>query len=60
MAITWRINRLMRLGRTFSDLSPDLVFEADEWLAAFILNKKAAPTANTVIRLIVQLGGGSV
>jgi hypothetical protein len=61
MVIAWRINRLMRLGRTLPDLPADLLFEADEWRAAFILNKKpppkALPTANTVIRLIAQLGG---
>jgi hypothetical protein len=61
MVIAWRINRLMRLGRTVPDLPADLLFEADEWRAAFVLNKKkvpqAVPTANTVIRLIAQLGG---
>ena len=61
MIIAWRINRLMRLGRTLPDLPVDLLFEADEWRAAFILNKKPPPktvlTANTVIRLIAQLGG---
>jgi IS4 transposase len=61
MVIAWRINRLMRLGRTLPDLPADLLFEADEWRAAFILNKKpppkAVPMANTVIRLIAQLGG---
>ena len=61
MIIAWRINRLMRLGRTLPDLPADLLFEADEWRAAFILNKnpppKTVPTANTVIRLIAKLGG---
>lgn len=40
MVIAWRINRLMRLGRTLPDLPADLLFEPDEWRAAFILNKK--------------------
>ena len=40
MVIAWRINRLMRLGRTLPDLPADLLFETDEWRAAFILNKK--------------------
>ncbi len=61
MIIAGRVNRLMRLGRTLPDLLADLLFEADEWRAAFILNKnpppKAVPTANTVIRLIAKLGG---
>lgn len=61
MVIAWRINRLMRLGRTLPDLSAELLFEADEWRAAFILNKKRppkqAPPLNTVLRLIAQRGG---
>nr|WP_181726149.1 IS4 family transposase [Polaromonas sp.]QJS06394.1 transposase [Polaromonas sp.] len=61
MVIAWRINCLMRLGRTLPDLPADLVFEPDEWRAAFILNKKPVPkqtpTLNTVVRLIAQRGG---
>lgn len=61
MVIAWRINRLMRLGRSMGDLPADLLFETDEWKAAFILNKKVVPKEvpklNTVIRLIAQLGG---
>ena len=61
MVIAWRINRLMRLGRTLPDLPADLLFEPDEWRAAFILNKKPVPkqtpTLNTVVRLIAQRGG---
>ena len=61
MVIAWRINRLMRLGRTVPDLEAGLVFEPDEWCAAFILNKKPVPkkmpTLNEVIRLIAQRGG---
>ena len=43
MVIAWRINRLMRLGRTLPDLPADLLFEPDEWRAAFLLNKKPVP-----------------
>lgn len=61
IVIAWRINRLMRLGRTLPELPADLLFEPDEWRAAFILNKKpvpkAVPTLNTVVRLIAQRGG---
>ena len=61
MVIAWRINRLMRLGRTVPELDAGLVFEPDEWRAAFILNKKPVPkkmpTLNEVIRLIAQRGG---
>ena len=42
-------------------LESALVFEPDEWRAAFILNKKAVPqkmpSLNEVIRLIAQRGG---
>ena len=61
MVIAWRINRLMRLGRTLPDLPADLMFEPDEWRAAFVLNKKPPPkqmpTLNTVIRLLARRGG---
>ena len=61
MVIAWRINRLMRLGRKLPDLEAGLLFEPDEWRAAFILNKKpipkTMPTLNQVIRLIAQRGG---
>jgi hypothetical protein len=61
MVIAWRINRLMRLGRTVPELEAGLVFALDEWRAAFILNKKPVPqkmpTLNEVIRLIAQRGG---
>lgn len=59
--IAWRINRLMRLGRNLPDLEAQLLFERDEWQAAFILNRKPLPkkmpTLNQVIRLIAQKGG---
>ena len=61
LVIAWRINRLMRLGRTVPELPADLVFEPDEWRAAFILNKKPIPKKmpglNEVIRLIARRGG---
>ncbi|GAB1387432.1 hypothetical protein MASR1M59_25800 [Melaminivora sp.] len=61
MVIAWRINRLMRLGRSLPELPADLLFETDEWKAAFVLNKKPppkqVPQLNTVLRLIAQRGG---
>lgn len=61
MVIAWRINRLMRLGCNLPELEASLLFETDEWRAAFILNKKpipkTMPTLNQVIRLIAQRGG---
>lgn len=59
--VAWRINRLMRLGRECPDLDASLVFETEEWMAAYILNEKeppeTAPTVNEVVRLIAALGG---
>ena len=51
----------MRLGRTCPDLEAELLFDRDEWQAAFILNKKKVPQQpprlNEVIRLVAKLGG---
>jgi hypothetical protein len=61
MVVAWRIARLMRLGRTCPELNAQLMFEPDEWRAAFILNKKKPPdkppTLNEVVRLVARLGG---
>jgi len=61
MVVAWRINRLIRLGRSLPQLPADLLFETDEWQAAYVLNKKkppkTVPPLNTVVRLIAQLGG---
>ena len=60
MVIAWRINRLMRLGRTLPIYGLTYCSTTDEWRAAFILNKKPVPkqtpTLNTVVRLIAQRG----
>ena len=51
----------MRLGRACPDLNAQLMFEPDEWQAAYILNKKrppdTPPTFNEVVRLVARLGG---
>ncbi len=51
----------MRLGRTCPDLDAGLLFERDEWRAAFILNRKKppkrSPRLNEVVRLVAMLGG---
>lgn len=61
MVVAWRIARLMRLGRTCPDLEAALLFERDEWQAAYILNRKKAPkttpSLNEVVRLVAKLGG---
>jgi hypothetical protein len=51
----------MRLGRTCADLDAELLFDRDEWKAAFILSKKPVPKTpprlNEVVRLVARLGG---
>ncbi|PIE37048.1 MAG: hypothetical protein CSA54_02240 [Gammaproteobacteria bacterium] len=60
MIVAWRINRLMRVGRECPDLRASLLFEPDEWAAAYILNEKtppeSEPTVNEVVRLTIWKG----
>ena len=61
MVVAWRIARLMRLGRSCPDLDAQLMFEPDEWHAAYILNQQKLPdkppTLNEAVRLVARLGG---
>ena len=61
MIIAWRIQMLMRLGRTCPDMDCEVVFEREEWRAAYIVARKPIPekppSLNTVIRLIASFGG---
>jgi len=61
MIVAWRIDRMMRLGRNCPDLDAELMFDTDEWKAAYILNKRKLPQTpprlNDVIRLVARLGG---
>lgn len=61
LIIAWRIMRLMRLGRTLPDLGAELLLDADEIKAAFILTKTPLPKGpaclNDVVRLIARLDG---
>lgn len=61
MIVAWRIARLMRLGRSCPELDAQLMFEPDEWQAAYILNRQKLPdkppTLNEVLRLVARLGG---
>jgi IS4 transposase len=61
MVVSWRIARLMRLGRTCPDLPAALMFDTEEIQAAYVLNKKPMPkiepSLNTMIRMIAMLGG---
>ncbi len=61
MVVAWQIARLMRLGRTCRDLDAELLFEREEWQAAYQLMEKhvpkKVPPLNEVVRLIAMLGG---
>ena len=61
MVVAWRIQMLMRLGRTCPDMDCETVFEEEEWRAAYIVARKPIPKdpppLNTVIRLIAGFGG---
>lgn len=61
MVVSWRIARLIRVGRTCPELDASLFFAADEIHGAHVLCKKArpkkTPTLNQVIRMIASLGG---
>lgn len=61
LVVAWRIARLMRLGRSCPDLDAELLFEREEWQAAYLLQKKPVPKItprlNEVVRLIAMLGG---
>jgi hypothetical protein len=61
MIIAWRIQRLMRLGRTCPEMDCEIVFDREEWHAAYIVAGKPipeeSPSLNAVIRLIAGFGG---
>lgn len=61
MIVAWRVGRLMRLGRIAPELEAVLLFDRDEWEAAFILNKKhppkRPPKLQEVVRLVAMQGG---
>ena len=61
MVVSWRLARLVRLGRTHPDLEATLLFTDEEWKGAYILAKKPVPktppSIRDVIRRIAMLGG---
>ena len=61
MVVSWRIARLMRLGRTCPDLPASLMFDPDEIHAAHVLTNKpmprTPPTLNDMVRRVAMLGG---
>ena len=61
LVVSWRLARLVKLGRTHPDLEVSLLFTEAEWKGAYILAKKqipkTMPTIRDVIRQIAMLGG---
>jgi hypothetical protein len=61
LMVAWRIHYLMRLGRDYPDLDCEMVFDTDEWKAAYLLAKKkppaTPPTLNEVMRMVASAGG---
>jgi IS4 transposase len=61
LMVAWRIHYLMRLGRDYPDLDCEMMFDTDEWKAAYLLAKKkppaTPPTLNEVMRMVASAGG---
>jgi hypothetical protein len=61
LVVSWRLARLVKLGRTHPDLEARALFTETEWKGAYILAKKAipktAPSIREVVRQIAMLGG---
>jgi hypothetical protein len=60
MIIPWRIQILMRSGRICPEMDCEVVFEREEWQAAYIVARKpipnTPPSLNIVIRIIASFG----
>lgn len=62
LVVTWRVLYSLMLGRSCPDLSCELVFEAREWRAAYMVAKRCMPpqtppSLGEVVMLIASLGG---
>ncbi len=61
LVVSWRLARLVKLGRTHPDIEASLLFTDAEWKGVYILAKKAipktAPSLREVVRQIATLGG---
>jgi len=61
MIVAWRIGYLMRLGRTCPEMDCEVVFEREEWQAAWLVAGKPMPpkppSLNDAFRLIASFGG---
>jgi len=61
LVVSWRLARLVKLGRVHPELEASVFFTEAEWKGAFILAKKPipkkAPAVREVVRQIAMLGG---
>jgi len=61
LIVAWRINYLVRLGRACPDLDCEVVFDREEWQAAYLVARKPIPDTppklNEVIRVVASFGG---
>lgn len=61
LVVSWRLTRLVKLGRTHPDLDASALFTEAEWKGTYILAKKAIPkrppTTRELVRQIAMLGG---
>jgi hypothetical protein len=59
--IAWRIQMLVRLGRTCPEMDCEVFFEREEWQAAYLVARKPIPKEppplNAVIRIVASFGG---
>jgi hypothetical protein len=62
LIIAWRILQMVTWGRDCPDLPCEVVFDSEEWQAAWIVAKRCQPpetppTLNKMVRLIARFGG---
>ena len=57
LIVAWRIARLMRLGRTCPEMDAALMFDREEWQAAYILNKQKLPQKTPTLNERCATGG---
>jgi hypothetical protein len=62
LIIAWRILHVVTLGRECPDLPCDVVFDTEEWQAAWIIDKRQKPPEEPpklgeMVRLIARFGG---
>ncbi len=62
LIIAWRVPLLILMGRTCPELPGDVVFDPEEWQAAYIVGKRQTPPPEPpplgeMIALIASFGG---